>query len=359
MRDLKLDVLGIPDEWVKTIPEKIDLLPGEYSTFIVEISIPENAPFADYEIEFVAKNGVVEDTSISLLRIKDSQRAGTESSSVVNREVTLLSEQNKAIVELNVKSQENVPFLVVKEEVPKTLAEDVSDIEFITPPDTVLRADPLFAWALVNVSANENTKLSYVLKDLPVDITGLLFFPINEFSLVNQQLPSGLRIGDVKVPMFYIGEQSTITVVVENTDSRQHVLNLNYDLPSGWKANPERIFGTLLPGEKKEFQIIVEIPNDEKVSNKIIDLVFEWDGNIFVKEYNVIVAQRTLVYFVVYVVIFAAASALFFFAFRFYRSRRIFVEYPAGEDRLAKLRKIRDMINPRKKEWKYNYEYRE
>ena len=103
----------------------------------------------------------------------------------------------------------------------------------------------------------------------------------------------------------------------------------------------------------------MEIPNDEEVSNKIIDLVFEWDGNIFVKEYNVIVAQRTLVYFVVYIVIFAAASALFIFAYRFYKSRRIFDGYSFGEDRLAKLRKIRDVIRPKKKEWRYNYEYRE
>jgi hypothetical protein len=287
LSDLKIKVDGVPKEWVTISPETMTLMPHEKKGFNIGVSVSPDAPAGDYKVVISIVNGAIHTENFFILRVK-AYVPGYDKPKIV-RVVEVDRSTGTTKVEIIVSNPiKNFPLVQVVEEIPKELANSTDIIDFDPPPTKILRKDPRVQWDLINLTAGEIRKIFYSVPKILEEFTGYVYWPLEQVNiLVVKGLPVGFKIIDLRIPTLYPGLTSKIVFKIKNTEAIRHVLKTTIEAPPEWRLEPEEVKDELRGGEIKEFSFSITSPLWTTPGTYILRFIFDWDGQVVVKEYVV------------------------------------------------------------------------
>ncbi|MBI2543570.1 MAG: hypothetical protein HYW24_05300 [Candidatus Aenigmarchaeota archaeon] len=337
LKNLQIQVSGVPPGWISIVPNSIDLQPNEYKTFNLAVSVPKDTDRGDYKLLITLKGSNIEDSSFIILRVKDY--APSYDRPIVERIVELDYEHEKTKVTLNVNNPLKYYELVqVKEEIPKSISQSAKEVEFNPYPDEIIREDPLVQWDIKEFAVNETKTLSYATKGILDEFTDYIYFPLKEMNIIETKLPTGLKLVDVSVGTMYAGKSTAGKIIVENIGDEEKKLEFSMQLPPSWRMVPERIEANVAAHERKEFKFSIVVPEDTSPGDYIATSIILWDTDTHIKEHVLQVASTSLVTGLALFGGIATTSLVGYFIWSFYRTR-----IPPMSN-MEKLRKIRTSI---------------
>ncbi len=290
MSNLHIKVSGVPADWVDASPKSINLLPKESKTFNLVISVPKDSTPGDYKLLVTLENSNVEDSTFIIVRVKSYSPA--YNLPTITRLIELDYGANNTRVSLDVNNQiKYIPLLQVQEDIPKSLAQSVREIEFDPYPDEVIRDDPLVQWDIKEFQVNESRRWSYLTKGILDEFTAYIYYPLKELTVVETRLPTGLKFIDINIQHLSPGKSSIGRITIENIGDVERKLGFSMHLPSGWMMEPEKVVAIIQPKEKKEIGFSIVVPDDAAEGDYIGTAIILWGDGTHIKETVMQVSQ--------------------------------------------------------------------
>ena len=177
LKDLKVDLSGIPDEWIQ-FQETVSLEPESNLRIGFTVNTENSIP-GDYRTEVRIGRAKSIETSF-IIRIKDYPDYWNFP--VIKRNVVLRN-GNEIRVVLEVENNGmNIEEFEVIETIPKTLASSINQIRFDTEPDEIIESDPVVRWVLGKVSNGKKIHLSYTILNEIEDLGFAIYWPVKQIS---------------------------------------------------------------------------------------------------------------------------------------------------------------------------------
>ena len=302
--NLKINVSGLHDGWVKYSPEEMSLEPGEAVTLNVTISVPEDAYASDYAVRItigeIAEN-------FFILRIKSH---GAEyGRPTVSRKVEIYKNENITRVSLVVKNADKfVKRLEIKEEIPKTIAQDAGQLNFTTQP-TILSQDPTVKFVLNDVNPFEERVISYDVPKIPDEYSPYVYWPIKQVNIYYTYEAPKIKIEGIAIPLFSPGVAGEAKMDISNLDVNPVEISTSVEAPAGWRAVPQQILKSVSPG-KDEIKFSVTPPSNASVGTYILTFRVSYAAEDITMETTAVVQTANFLVYIIPVSI-AVGLALF------------------------------------------------
>ncbi len=289
---VRLDIGGVPGEWVAVTPFEQGITAGETDSFLVIFVVPRGAELKDHQVLVTATDGTDSDRSSFVLRLQkarlDSERPAFA------RGVDLDVDNNRTRVSIRVVGNaRDYAQVQIFETIDKSLAQSSDEIEFdLNNRPKVLRRDPQLLYTFSNVKVGEVRDTYYLLRGIPQDLNRLVYWPFEQVMFIADKFPKGFRVVEVPETTFLIGFDSRFTVAIENQDSDSHTMRSYLDVPEGWEVEPDSVNLTFGPLERKSIGFDVMVPQGAAVGKYIMTVNYVWDDTRLAKE--VVVNVETL-----------------------------------------------------------------
>lgn len=262
VRDLRLSIAGLPQEWVTLEPVEISLRGGESRQVSISIDVPLSALPGDHKAVLVLSNAQEEASAFFIFRIKPYPPRFEKPA--VLREVYLNETGSSARVRVRVENSGiRVERLEIVEEISKEIASNVAEIKFKSPV-TVIEADPVIAWRLSDIKPYEAYTLEYEVARIAERYSPYIYWPFRQINLFYTALRGIdlLQFSSATAAYAKPGEVAEVTLKVVNPSLEALNLSFRIIAPPGWEVSPGEITGLLLPGYVQELVFRVTPPED-------------------------------------------------------------------------------------------------
>ncbi|WP_456473804.1 COG1470 family protein [Candidatus Pyrohabitans sp.] len=260
--DLKLELAGIPADWVSLQPREVSLAGGESTGINLAISVPLSALPGDHKAVLKLSNAEEEASAFFIFRIKPYPPRFEKPA--VLRKVYLDERQNSARVSMEVEnSGVRVEAMEIVEEIPKEIASHVAEIEF-NRDVRVIEADPVVAWRLSGVDPYEIYTLEYRVSGIAERYSPYIYWSLRQLNMFYRTVKSVelLQFSGALAAYATPGEEAEVRLRVTNPSQEALKLTFKIAIPPGWKVDPPEITRLLLPGYVQELVFRVTPPQD-------------------------------------------------------------------------------------------------
>ncbi|MBI2005186.1 MAG: hypothetical protein HYS80_00280, partial [Candidatus Aenigmarchaeota archaeon] len=313
-KDMSLGVAGIPANWYSVSPTSATIEPKQTKDFDVNISTPFDATPGDYEVKIKLLNA----ESTFTLRVQ--QFTLYQETPTIARSVDINAVDNKTNVEIGILNSLNRYSRVkIVEVISKDLAKSVDELEFSVRPSKIIERDPIVEWNIKDLESFEKQNISYSISKIVTDRNKMVYWSLDELTVTTGELPKELKLLETRLPeRIYPLISNKFTITVKNNDLLSRTLEIAYELPEGWKIEPETIRESIPAGEEKRFEYSIT-PSLDSSGNYLLKSKFKFDGDLIVKEYSVEVIGISRIILYGLVIAIALASFLFIYKIRRYK----------------------------------------
>ena len=326
--DLKLELEGIPEEWVSLQPREVSLAGGESTGINLAIGVPLSALPGDHKAVLKLSNAREEASAFFIFRIKPYPPRFEKPA--VLRKVYLDEKQNSARVSMEMEnSGVRVEAMEIVEEIPKEIASSVAEIEF-NREVRVIEVDPIVAWRVSSVDPYEVHTLEYRVSGIAERYSQYIYWSLKQLNVFYRTVKGVelLQFSGARATYATPGEEAEVRLRVTNPS--QEALNVTFKIAvlPGWRVDPEEIAGLLLPGYVKELVFRV-IPPQEATPGSYTMVAMVTSGDSEVSQPLTIIIQEAqrrmdIRKFLVPLLSFAAMMLLVYAAVIKYRKRKIY-----------------------------------
>lgn len=258
---LKVEVKGIPEEWVRTTPRELTVEKGKKESFTKAITIPSDAWPGDYRVSTIASNDEVYAESFFILRIKPYTTKFERPTFTRSVEVDRDLEATKVSISIN-NGPSFIDSLKVREKISKTIAKNVDEILFSIKPTRIIEYDPIVEWELQDLEPNERRMITYQVFTLPKEYSPYVYWPIKEVIISPKLLEELVKIVKIFAQEFFLGRFSEVEVSIANSGGKTIDLLLKIETPPNWDVKPSEIRTELSAYEKQIYKFKVKPPID-------------------------------------------------------------------------------------------------
>ncbi len=207
--NISVSVKGIPSRWYFIPVDVIELGAGETTTIPITFTIPLNAEIGNHLATISIQNHEIKKETNYILRV--NQR--TEQQPVFTYESAQVNEVgNITSINIRVKNREDYEkTLRVIVRIDKSIAQNVSEVVFVTEQPRIIQSDPIIEFVLNNMKPGEERNITYYVRKILVDIAPFVYSSIEQIQFIEiRPYPSPLA---VIVEEKYIYSISTLAVV--------------------------------------------------------------------------------------------------------------------------------------------------
>ncbi|MBI5354829.1 MAG: hypothetical protein HZB68_00045 [Candidatus Aenigmarchaeota archaeon] len=278
-----LSMEGLPVQWVSIQPPVINLGSMESGRFVVNVIVQKNANPGDYQ----ASAGIVGYESAGkasfILRVKEFPR---EAGIVTTRNVKVDGNHGRSTVTISVRNgNERLPRVDIVEDIKKSIANSTDYIEFEQRPDEIIRKDPVVRWSIIDMQPNTTRSFSYKVVGSLKEYSPYIYWPVNEIRVRKTKIPEGLSLSTPKALEVSPGKTKKSSFVIENAMNETRTLSVRFGLPAGWSyASRKNI--TLQPGESREIEFSVQMPEQAYPGYYTGMVIVDADGFVLMREYQ-------------------------------------------------------------------------
>ncbi len=161
IENIKMSMEGIPNNWYDMYANVFTLGPNSDAAITVFFAIPDGATPGNYQPRIVLTNeGFIRD-AIFILRVNALSQRQSENTRIINKAYVkeASGETNFVIMVLN--GNTHLESVSVVENISKSIASNVNEIVFSTPPTRIISPDPIVEWVLNNLVPNEQMNITY------------------------------------------------------------------------------------------------------------------------------------------------------------------------------------------------------
>ena len=231
----------MPKEWLQIVHSKYDIGPFEDDAFQVLLDIPKHdVVYGDYFVTTrITSSGFTTETFF-VLRIKHYPE--DYEFPLVFREIDTDFINNETLVNIEIYNPGGFyGYVEVIEDIPKSLAQHVNELDFGTEPTEIIVPDPKVSWMLLDFESKEHRGINYEASFAAEEFEPYVYWPVEQVNVMYPGTPEKVKISQIYIPSLIPGVPNNASFLVTNTYPMEMDIELSFDLPYGWKANPSQI----------------------------------------------------------------------------------------------------------------------
>lgn len=292
--ELAVEVSGIPVGWVNITPSVISLLSGQSEALNAVIAVPLGAWPGDYRVTVIlAGRDEIRAENFFILRIK-SYPSGYEKPSIT-RGVDVDRDGSITHVSIRVENSGRfIELIEITESIPKILAPTADSIIPISPEVEIVERDPVLKWGLKDLDPYETRIILYEVSRILEEYSPYVYWPVgqvNIFYTLKKPLAEPIGIEKMSAPTLGPGKAGEISVTLMNFETAPIKMSAIFELPAGWKVEPDRIYDTIPPRTGITFVFTVTPSPDTVLGTYITTFRVFYDSQESSKDGTLFVTQ--------------------------------------------------------------------
>jgi len=261
-QNIDITFKGVAAGWINLFQNNIKIDPLQTRAVSFTLAVPENADSGDYLAKAEIHDGGISGYSYFVVRVKkypDNYPAPR-----VYRKVDLNFIDNKSTVTITVQNDADPHKRIeIYEDVPKILADNVDKIDFTTAPSSIVRADPVFMFALADVAPNERRGIEYTINNVIDEYEPYVYWPIEQINVLYERGADKIQIYNIYQTIAQRGTgQTSLSFDIANVYTNTLNITIQPWLPSGWSSSPDNM-SLLMPAQTQtNVKFAINIPVD-------------------------------------------------------------------------------------------------
>jgi len=266
---VKIELSGVPDEWVNYQPNTTVMMPGETRVVNLEMAIPKDTPSGNY---LVRMNAVAEGTSSQdflALRVKNYPESYDKP--IATKTIKINEEEKKTEVSIDVKnpSKNRMKLVTLEEKIPSPFASE--SVEFMDKQGSLseLEGEKFIAWEFSDLAPLEVAHLSYTLGDFLTEYSTYVNWHISQITTTEKiELADLIKIIDITTQVHDV-EFADVTASVLYIGVEPINVTMLLEVPEGFRVEPTTVTALLLPKGMSYAKFLVRVPQTTQETHLI------------------------------------------------------------------------------------------
>lgn len=248
-KSIKLKISGIPESWFSFSPAESILLPSEERSINLGISVPKEGLPGDYLMKFEAQDESQRAIEYMVLRVKSPTRGAQFP--IVHKTVRLDRLLGATIVTIDVinPTTKTIAYVSITEEILRELRATKEDIVFQDKPAAVSGMPLQLKWNFRELLALERTSATYSVYSLLSEYRPYVYWSVKQVEVASKEIKLSDIVSIREISSSPIGEggSGNLNAKVFYAGFEPVQFKATLEMPSGLKADPPYIEGTLNP----------------------------------------------------------------------------------------------------------------
>jgi hypothetical protein len=176
----------------------------------------------------------------------------------------------------------------VVEEIPKSIASMVHQIDFDAPPTKILEYDPVVKWVLEDLETGETRRISYRVNVVLDEYSPYVYWPFKQVNIFYIKPEKMLEVSYIS-PSMVPGEIGKVLVTITNLDIKPVNIVARIEPLPDWTVSPEEITTTLPAGSSSTLIFSVTSPSTARAANYYLVLRLTYDNKEIVDRISILV----------------------------------------------------------------------